>query len=70
MIRTEVLSWDWREQPDLDALAGIIRDLSGLRVHLTQVDTGSDEYAIVLSDQQLSKDEAAQVYAGRWEGLQ
>jgi hypothetical protein len=70
VIRTELLSWDWREQPDLDRLAQIVRDLSGLRVHLTQVDTGSDEYAIVLSDQQLSEDEAAQVYAGRWGGRQ
>jgi hypothetical protein len=67
---TEVLSWDWREQPNLDRLARIITDLSGGTVHLAQVDTGSDEYAIVLSDVPLSKVEAAEVYDKRWEGEQ
>lgn len=70
MSRTEVLSWDWKEQPDLDRLARIIADLSGGTVRLTQVYTGSDEYAIVLSDVPLSKVEAAEVYDKRWEGEQ
>jgi hypothetical protein len=48
-LQTRVLEWDWRAQPDLDELADAIRDLSGGRLHLAQVDTGGDSYAVVLS---------------------
>lgn len=68
MSRTEVLTWGWREQPDLDRLARIITDLSGGTVHLVQVETGSDEYAIVLSDRALTKDEVDEAYRRRREG--
>jgi hypothetical protein len=57
-----VLSWDWREQPDLDQLGRIIADLSGGRLHLRRVDTGSDEYAVVVADSPLSEWDAARVY--------
>ncbi len=48
-----VVSWDWREQPDLDRLATALREVSGGTVHLHQVDTGGQEYAIILSDRPL-----------------
>ncbi len=62
MTRTGVLSWDWRGQPDLDRLARIVHDVSGGLVHLQQVDTGSDEYAIVVADRPLSPAEADSHY--------
>lgn len=61
-----VITWDWREQPNLAELATAIRELSDDRVHLTQVDTGSDQYAIVLSRGRLSAESAAAAYAGEW----
>jgi hypothetical protein len=61
----EILSWDWREQPNLDQLAAALGRVSGGTVHLAQVDTGSDEYAIVLSPMPLSD---AEVRAA-WEAL-
>jgi hypothetical protein len=63
-----VLSWDWREQPDLTALARDIADLSGGRLYLAGVDTGSDEYAVVLSTAQLDKAAVDEAYRRRWEG--
>jgi len=59
-----VLSWDCRQQPDLDELAKAIQVLSMGRVHLTQVDTGSDEYAIVLAGRPLDAEEAYRVWFG------
>lgn len=44
-----VLTWDWRQQPDLADLAAAIRDLSGGTVLLHEVATGSDESAVVLA---------------------
>ncbi len=52
-----ILSWDWREQPDLDELAKALREVSGGSVHLHQVETGSDQYAIILSDRALRPNE-------------
>lgn len=43
---TETLSWDWKEQPDLDALAAI---LARHGVRLEQVDTGSDQFEVRIS---------------------
>ncbi len=59
-LETRVLTWDHREQPDLGALADAVRDLSGGRVHLVEVDTCSDQYGIVLSTLRLD-DHAAQI---------
>lgn len=61
-IRCEVLTWDWREQTDLDRLARALTTVSGGSVHLRQVDTGSDQYAIVLSSSALSEHEAQAAY--------
>lgn len=59
---TEVLSWDWKGQPDLDALGRAIERLSLGRVLLHKVDTGSDDYAIVLATEELSPEQARDVY--------
>jgi hypothetical protein len=62
--RAAVLSWDWREQPDLDALTRILRDLAGL--HLHHVDTGSDEYAIVIATVPLDRRTVDAAWQGSW----
>jgi hypothetical protein len=63
-VSARVLSWDWRGQPDLNQLAAAIRDLSEGRVSVQQVDTGSDEYAIVLSDEPLTASQATTLWEG------
>lgn len=64
MTVSAVLSWDWRGQPDLDRLAAELLRVSGGTVHLHQVDTGGDDYAIVVADRPLTSAEAAAVYHG------
>ncbi len=63
--RTEVLTWDWREQPNLTELAEMVTRLSGGRLRIVQPDTGGDEYAIVLSTVALTVEQATEVYHGR-----
>ena len=46
------LTWDYREQPDLDDLARI---LARHGVHLEQVDTGSDQYEIRISSTEAAR---------------
>lgn len=57
-----VLTWDYRQQPDLDDLASAVREISGETCHIRAVDTGSQEYAIVVSRDQLAEDEAQEAY--------
>lgn len=65
---TRVLTWDYRQQPDIDALTEGIRDLSGGRLYLHQVDTGGDEYAVVLSTADLTDAGARVVWERDAEG--
>jgi hypothetical protein len=57
-----ILSWDWKEQPDLRALAQLVNEVSGGRVHITEAETGSDQYAIVIADHPVSDTDAAEAY--------
>jgi hypothetical protein len=57
-----ILTWDWRGQPNLAELARVLTDVSNGTVHLTEVDTGDDQYAIVLSPQPVNKPDAYAMY--------
>jgi hypothetical protein len=52
-VTHRILSWDYREQPALDALAAVVWDVLHGAVHLYKVATGSDDVAVVLSDRPL-----------------
>ena len=64
-VRASVLSWDWREQPDFDDLARVLLALSGGAIHLQQVDTGSDQFAVVVSTSALSEETVQETFT-RW----
>lgn len=65
-MTTRLLSWDWREQPDINDLKKIITELSGGSLHVEEIDTDSDEYAIAFSTEPLSKESAKEAYLSRW----
>jgi hypothetical protein len=54
-LEYRVLGWDWREQPDLDALTEAVAVVSGGHAHVTRVDTGGDGYVIVLANRPLDE---------------
>ncbi len=62
MIRAAAMTWDCGQQPDLDVLAAHIHDLSAGALRLHQVDTGGNEYAIVLATTPLTVTQAAEVF--------
>jgi hypothetical protein len=47
--RAAVITWDWREQPDLDHLARLVHDLSDGRIHLRPAETGTDQYGLIIA---------------------
>lgn len=68
MSRREILTWDYREQPDLKRLARLVTEMSGGRVHLVEVeDTGTQDYALIVSDRALDEAETSAVYRRWWE---
>lgn len=64
MTEHRMLTWDWRGQPDLVTLADAIRELSDGRLHLYEVGTGGDEYAIVLATAALPPAEVQRLFDG------
>lgn len=42
-----VITWHWREQPDLDEIRNALSDIGG--GYLYPADTGCDDYAVVIS---------------------
>lgn len=62
-----VLSWDWKEDAPIWDFAELVREISGGTVHITEVDTGSDQCAYIVSAAPLTADEARRLYEKRWE---
>ncbi len=60
--RAEVVTWDFREQPDHDQLAAAISRVSAGAVHACFPDTGDDQYALVLSSLPLTPEAAARLH--------
>lgn len=63
-MTAKVFTWDWKEQPPLEKLAEAVAEVSGGGVYMRQVDTGSDEYALVVSDHPVDDAEAEQLVFG------
>jgi hypothetical protein len=68
MADVKIMSWDWREQPDLAELDRLVCDVSDGRVRIVPVITGSDQYAIAVSRGLILQSEADRAYRATWEG--
>ena len=58
----DILTWDYREQPDLDVLAEMVRRWSGGTVRISEIPTGDDSYAIVITNREISLEDAQGIY--------
>lgn len=61
-----VISWDWREQVDIESLAKAVHDLSGGTVFIQQVETCSDQYAVVVANEVLDDKARLDAYEATW----
>jgi len=60
------MTWDWKEYLDLDELSKVLHQLSEGGINLYQVETGSDQYAIVISRGELNEEQVAQINYDYW----
>jgi len=64
--RVGVISWDYRESPDPRELKALIEALTDGALTLAVPNTGSDEYALVLSQAPIDEAEATKVFDWWW----
>ena len=59
-----ILSWDWKAQPHeiITDFIMVIKDQGYIGNIIAIADTGSDDYAIVLSDEPMTQEEAEVYY--------
>ncbi|UOR07194.1 hypothetical protein MUN82_08865 [Hymenobacter aerilatus] len=61
-----VHTWDWKDAPDFEAINKVVNDFLarfGNGISLLEVSTGSDEYAVVIGDKDLTQEQANDAYA-------
>lgn len=63
-----VLVWDYGQQPDMDALAKAVREISGGAVHLHQADTGGSDYALVIAPAPLTDQAVEEIWNRHYYG--
>ena len=63
-VRTRVFFWDWKEQPPMDEIAAAVQELSagGSATYMREADTGTEDHAWVVSDAELSDEQASEAY--------
>lgn len=61
-----IFTWDWKESPDLDDIGRAVTEISGGTVFITNVDTGSDQFAVVVSATELTAAQATEAFNREW----
>jgi hypothetical protein len=62
-VKGRAFAWDWKAQPDMAAIAALVTEMSRHgRVFMRVHDTGSDTYAVIITDHEASDDEARELY--------
>ncbi len=62
-----IFTWDWKAQAPIAEILAAARDMPGPWFWFCP-ETGSDEYALILSDRELNADEAERILWERLEG--
>lgn len=65
-MTNRVFTWDYREQPPLGEILVAVRKMPGPWFWFCP-ETGSQEYALILSDRELTADEAERIL---WESVE
>lgn len=61
-----VMTWDWKEETDLNQLGQMVRAVSGDRAYIYDIITDSDQRACVVSPRKLTDAEAIAIYQERF----
>lgn len=62
-MTARVFNWDYRQQPDMAAIAAAVTQMSAGRVFMREIDTGGDNYAWVISGAELTDEQAYRLYS-------
>ncbi len=65
-MTTKIIYWDWKEYAPTDLIAKAVAEVSNGHVHIHDVNTNSDQFAIVVTDEELTEEQVASVWKARW----
>ena len=61
-MSAQIVTWDWKAQPEMEVIAAAVQEISDGRVFMREYDTGGDNYAWIVSDHEVSDEEAERLY--------
>lgn len=61
-IKSKIISWDWKEKPNAEKIQSAIDSFAGFKTKIYNVETGSDDYAVVVSWAELTSSDAQSFY--------
>lgn len=60
-VQYEMVSWDWKEEANIEEISEAVQRISGGRVFITHGETGSDQVAVIVSSVPLNYDDATKL---------
>lgn len=60
-IQYEMVTWDWKEDADIEEISAAVQRVSGGRAFVTYGDTGSDQVAVIVSNVPLDYEAATKL---------
>jgi len=70
-VKHEIMTWDWKQQIDLEELNDAVETVfNGTdRPFIVRIDTQEDQYGIVVCEKQITEAEATKLYEAYEESL-
>ena len=65
-MKIEMVTWESKDGTPVEEIARAIQFVSRSRVWVHNVDTGSEDYIMVIADRELTPEQVAEVYESRF----
>lgn len=64
---SKIITWDWKDPDPVDYVAKAVLEVSGGTIRVYEIDTESDQVAVLVSNAELSDSQVAEMYQ-HWQG--
>lgn len=65
-MKIEMVTWELKDGTPVEEIARAIQSVSRNRVWVHNVDTGSEDYIMVIADRELTPEQVAEAYESRF----
>ncbi len=64
---SKIVTWDWKDPDPVEHVAKAVLEVSDGAIRVYEIDTGSDQIAVLVSDTELNDSQVAEMYQ-HWQG--